>query len=58
MISFVHVAGLFFRLGAFTSGAAGPVYYTVTMLLQMCGNVSLGVVQGQYCVCFIISYSQ
>ena len=46
MISFVRVAGLFFRLGAFTSGAAGPVYYTVTMLLQMCGNVSLGVVQG------------
>jgi hypothetical protein len=40
-------AGLFFRFGAFTSSEAAPFYYAVTMFFQMCGNVTLGVVQGE-----------
>jgi hypothetical protein len=40
-------AGLFFRFGAFTTNEAAPFYYAVTMLLQMCGNVAIGVVQGE-----------
>lgn len=50
VLMFVYAAGLFFRYGAFTTSEAAPFYYAVTMLVQMCGNVAIGVVQGAWAV--------